>query len=273
MSEKELNGRVAIITGGARNIGRAIALDLADGGAHVTVVARADMKSIRSTVSEIEAKGRKALGLQVDVTSEADVQRMVDETLKKFGRIDILVNNAGIRPEAAVEDLTLQAWRDVMAVSLDGAFLCVKAALSALEKTKGTIVNIGGLTAYTGAVHRAHVVAAKAGLDGLTKALAVELAPRGITVQSRGARHDRHRARGRGTRASQGPRDAVQPPRTAGRCVRHGAVPGGTQGALSDRTDHPCFRRRSAVVETTITSEPTGPLPGSGGIGQSPLAC
>jgi len=181
MSNRELDGRVAIVTGGARNIGRAIALDLADGGAHVTVVARADMKSIRSTVSEIEAKGRKALGLQVDVTSETDVQRMVDDTLKKFGRIDILVNNAGIRPEAAVEDLTLQSWREVMAVSLDGAFLCVKAALSALEKTKGTIVNIGGLTAYTGAVHRAHVVAAKAGLDGLTKALAVELAPRGIT--------------------------------------------------------------------------------------------
>jgi 3-oxoacyl-[acyl-carrier protein] reductase len=181
MSDKELDGRVAIITGGARNIGRAIALDLADGGANVTVVARADMKSIRSTVSDIEARGRKALGLQVDVTSEADVQRMVDETLKKLGRIDILINNAGIRPEAPVEELTLKDWRDVMAVTLDGAFLCVRAALPALEKTKGTIVNIGGLTAYTGAVHRAHVVAAKAGLDGLTKALAVELAPKGIT--------------------------------------------------------------------------------------------
>jgi 3-oxoacyl-[acyl-carrier protein] reductase len=181
MSERELQGRVAIVTGGARNIGRAIALDLADGGANVTVVARSDMKGIRSTVSEIEARGCKALGLQIDVTSESDVKRMVDETLARFGRIDILVNNAGIRLEAAVEDLSLQAWRDVMAVSLDGAFLCVKAALAALAKTKGTIVNIGGLTAYTGAIHRAHVVAAKAGLDGLTKALAVELAPRGIT--------------------------------------------------------------------------------------------
>ncbi len=182
MSTKELDGRVAIVTGGARNIGRAIALDLADGGAHVTVVARSDMKGIRATVADIEAKHRKALGLQVDVTSETDVRRMVDETLARFGRIDILVNNAGIRPEAALEDITLQDWRDVMAVSLDGAFLCVKAALAALEKSKGTVVNIGGLTAYMGAVHRAHVVAAKAGLDGLTKALAVELAPRGITV-------------------------------------------------------------------------------------------
>ena len=181
MSERELEGRVAIVTGGARNIGRAIALDLAEGGANVTVVARSDMKGIRSTVSEIEGKGRKALGLQIDVTNEADVKRMVDETLARFHRIDILVNNAGIRFEAALQDLTLQAWREVMAVSLDGAFLCVKAALTALEKSKGTIVNIGGLTAYTGAIHRAHVVAAKAGLDGLTKALAVELAPRGIT--------------------------------------------------------------------------------------------
>jgi 3-oxoacyl-[acyl-carrier protein] reductase len=182
MSEKELDGRVALITGGARNIGRAIALDLADGGADVVVVARSDVKGLRSTAADIEAKGCKALALQVDVTNEADVQRMVDETLEKFGRLDILVNNAGIRPQAAVEDLSLQAWREVMAVSLDGAFLCIKAALPALEKTKGTIVNIGGLTAYTGAVHRAHVVAAKAGLDGLTKALAVELAPRRITV-------------------------------------------------------------------------------------------
>ena len=182
MSERELDGRVALVTGGARNIGRAIALDLADGGAHVTVVARSDLKGIRSTAHDIEARGRKALALQADVTNESDVRRMVDETVARFGRLDILINNAGIRPEAALEDLTLQAWRDVMAVSLDGAFLCVKAALAALEKSRGTIVNIGGSTAYMGAVHRAHVVAAKAGLDGFTKALAVELAPRGITA-------------------------------------------------------------------------------------------
>jgi 3-oxoacyl-[acyl-carrier protein] reductase len=182
MTERELDGRVALVTGGARNIGRAIALDLADGGAHVSVVSRADLKGIRSTAADIEAKGRKALALQADVTSEADVRRMVQETLARFGRLDILVNNAGIRPEAALEHLTLKAWREVMAVSLDGAFLCVQAALSALEKSKGTIVNIGGSTAYMGAVHRAHVVAAKAGLDGLTKALAVELAPKGITA-------------------------------------------------------------------------------------------
>jgi 3-oxoacyl-[acyl-carrier protein] reductase len=132
MSERELDGRVAIITGGARNIGRAIALDLAEGGADVVVVSRADMKNAKATAVEVEAKRRKALALQVDVTSESDVQRMVDETLKKFGRIDILINNASIRPEAPVEELTLKDWREVMAVALDGAFLCVKAALPAL---------------------------------------------------------------------------------------------------------------------------------------------
>src|SRR5262245_31605428 len=182
MSERELDGRVAIVTGGGRNIGRAIALDLADGGAHVVVVGRADMKGIRATAADIEANGSKSIALQADVTNETDVRRMVDETLARFGRLDILVNNAGIRPEAALENITLQAWRDVMAVSLDGAFLCVQAALAALEKSRGTIVNIGGSTAYMGAVHRAHVVAAKAGLDGFTKALAVELAPKGITA-------------------------------------------------------------------------------------------
>jgi len=182
MTSKELDGRVAIVTGGARNIGRAIALDLADGGAHVAVVGRSDVKGTRAVVAEIESKHRKALAVQADITNEADVLRMVQETLTRFGHIDILVNNAGIRPEAALEDITLKAWRDVMAVSLDGPFLCAKACLSALEKSKGTIINIGGSTAYMGASHRAHVVAAKAGLDGFTKALAVELAPRGITV-------------------------------------------------------------------------------------------
>jgi len=182
MTDRELDGRVAIVTGGARNIGRAIALDLAAGGANVVVVARSDVKGTRAVVAEIESKYGKALAVQADVTKEADVQRMVDEGLARFGRIDILINNAGIRPEAPLENISLEAWREVMAVSLDGPFLCVKAALPALEKSKGTVVNIGGSTAYIGASHRAHVVAAKAGLDGFTKALAVELAPRGITA-------------------------------------------------------------------------------------------
>jgi 3-oxoacyl-[acyl-carrier protein] reductase len=180
---QELEGSVAIVTGAARNIGRAIALDLADAGAAVTVLARSDFAGVKSVAAEIEARGGRALAIQADVTRLDDVRRMVDETLKKFGRIDILVNNAGVRPEGPFEDLSLESWRQVLAVILDGPFLCAQAALPALEKSgRGTIINIGGLTAYTGAAHRAHVITAKAGLDGFTKALAVELGPKGITV-------------------------------------------------------------------------------------------
>jgi 3-oxoacyl-[acyl-carrier protein] reductase len=178
----ELEGKVAIVTGAGKNIGRAIALDLADGGASVAIIVRADMKSAAAVVREIEAKGGKAIALAADMGKPGDIKRMVAETLARFGRIDILVNNAGIRPEAPVAEITLESWREVMSVSLEGPFLCTQAALPSLEKSKGTIINIGGLTAYVGAEHRAHVVAAKAGLDGLTKALAVEFAPKGITV-------------------------------------------------------------------------------------------
>jgi 3-oxoacyl-[acyl-carrier protein] reductase len=182
MSARELDGLAAIVTGAGRNIGRAIALDLADGGASVAVVVRSNIKTAESVVHEIEARGGKGLAVRADISAQADIQRMVEETLARFGRLDILVNNASIRPEAPVEEITLESWREVMHVSLEGPFLCVQAALPALKKSKGTIINIGGLTAYVGAVHRAHVIAAKAGLDGLTKALAVELAPKGITV-------------------------------------------------------------------------------------------
>ena len=179
---RELEGLTAIVTGAGRNIGRAIALDLADGGASVAVVVRSDVKGAEGVVREIESRGGKGFAVRADVSDATDIKRMVQEALAHFGRLDILVNNASIRPEAPIEDITLESWREVMHVSLEGPFLCVQAALPALSKSKGTVINIGGLTAYVGAEHRAHVVAAKAGLDGLTKALAVELAPKGITV-------------------------------------------------------------------------------------------
>jgi len=180
---QELEGSVAIVTGAARNIGRAIALDLADAGAAVTVLARSDFAGVKSVADEIVSRGGRALAIQGDITRPDDVRRMVDETLKKFGRLDILVNNAGVRPEGPFENMTLEAWNQVLAVILDGPFLCSQAALPALEKSgRGAIINIGGLTAYTGAPHRAHVITAKAGLGGFTKALAVELSPKGITV-------------------------------------------------------------------------------------------
>jgi 3-oxoacyl-[acyl-carrier protein] reductase len=138
---------------------------------------------VKAVTAEIESKGGRALAMQGDVTRPDDARRMVEETVKKFGRLDILVNNAGVRPEGPFEKLSLDSWHQVLAVILDGPFLCSQAALQALEKSgRGTIINIGGLTAYTGAQHRAHVITAKAGLGGFTKALAVELAPKKITV-------------------------------------------------------------------------------------------
>jgi 3-oxoacyl-[acyl-carrier protein] reductase len=182
MSMRELEGKVALVTGGARNIGRAIALDLADGGSAVAIVVRSDIAGANAVAREVEARGGQAIAIRADITEPAAVKRAVDATVQRFTRLDILVNNAGLRPEAPLEQLTLEAWRQVMAVTLEGPLLLVQAALAALERSKGTIVNIGGLTAYTGAAHRAHVVTAKAGLDGLTKALAVELAARDITA-------------------------------------------------------------------------------------------
>jgi 3-oxoacyl-[acyl-carrier protein] reductase len=183
MHMRELDGAVAIVTGAARNIGRAIALELADAGAAVAVVTLSDVAGAESVAAEIDAKAGRALAIQADITKPQDAKRIVDETVHRFGRLDVLVNNAGVRPESAFEEITLEDWHRVLAVILDGAFLCSQAAVPALSAGgRGAIINIGGLTAYTGAVRRAHVITAKAGLDGFTKALAVELAPRGITV-------------------------------------------------------------------------------------------
>jgi 3-oxoacyl-[acyl-carrier protein] reductase len=179
----ELAGRVAIVTGAGRNIGRAIALALAEAGASVVVNGRANREAVDGVVAEIEAKGGKALAAMADVADEAAVARMTAAAVERFGRIDILVNNAAGRPERKLEAMSLADWRDVLATVLDGAFLTVKAALPHLEQSgAGAIVNIGGVSGHVGTKHRAHVVTAKAGLVGLTKALAHDLAEHQITA-------------------------------------------------------------------------------------------
>jgi 3-oxoacyl-[acyl-carrier protein] reductase len=179
----ELAGRVALVTGGARNIGRAIARDLAAGGAAVMVTARSDLAGLQETVRLIAAEGGRAAALLADVTDEAAVAALVASTLQAFGRLDILVNNAAVRTEMPFATMTLADFRAVTSVALEGPFLCARACLVALSASgSGAVINIGGLTAYTGAKDRVHVVAAKAGLDGLTKALAHDLAAVGITV-------------------------------------------------------------------------------------------
>jgi 3-oxoacyl-[acyl-carrier protein] reductase len=182
---KELEGRVALVTGAGRNIGRAIALELADGGAAVVVNARSNLKEAEAVADEIERTGGKALAAIADVVDAAAVATMVAAATGRFGRIDILVNNAAVRAEQAFETMTLADWRAVTAVILDGAFNCTQACLPYLKQSgAGAIVNIGGLSAHTGAARRPHVVTAKAGLVGFTRALAHELAPDKIRVNT-----------------------------------------------------------------------------------------
>jgi 3-oxoacyl-[acyl-carrier protein] reductase len=179
----ELSGKVAIVTGAGRNIGRAIALALADGGASVVVNARSNRAEADAVAREIEASGGKALVHIGDVADAGHVQAMVETAVQRFGRLDILVNNAALRREKPFAEMSYAEWREIMNVTLDGAFHCVKACLPHLKKSgAGTIVNIGGLSAHTGAKDRAHVVTAKAGLVGFTRALAHDLASDGITV-------------------------------------------------------------------------------------------
>jgi 3-oxoacyl-[acyl-carrier protein] reductase len=178
----ELNGKVAIVTGAGRNIGRAIALALADAGASIAVVVRSNKNEADAVVKEIAGKGGKAAAFLADISDAAAVQAMADATLKQFGRIDILVNNAALRREKDIASMSYAEWREVMDVTLDGAFHCVKACLPALKKNGGSIVNIGGLSAHIGSAHRAHVTTAKLGLVGFTRGLAHDLAGDKITV-------------------------------------------------------------------------------------------
>ena len=180
---RELDGKVAVITGAGRNIGRAIALTLAEGGASILVNVRSNRAEADAVAREIEAAGGKAVVHIGDVADARAVQAMAEAATSAFGRIDILVNNAALRREKSFDEMSYADWREIMDVTLDGAFHTTKACLAALRRSgAGTIVNIGGLSAHSGAKHRAHVVTAKAGIVGFTRALAHDLGGDGITV-------------------------------------------------------------------------------------------
>lgn len=182
-SARELSGKTALVTGASKNIGRAIALALAEAGADVAIITRTDRKAGEAVAGLARKLGIDAACYVADITEEAAVRQAIAEIGQRFGRLDILVNNAAVRREVPFAKLSLTEWHDVLGVTLDGAFLCTREALPRLAASgAGAVVNIGGLSAYTGAADRAHVVTAKAGLDGLTRALAVELAPQSITV-------------------------------------------------------------------------------------------
>jgi 3-oxoacyl-[acyl-carrier protein] reductase len=179
----ELAGRVAIVTGASRNIGRAIAVALGEGGASVVAHAGRDAAAAGETVDLVRAAGGRAEAATGDLADPRVPALLVEKALAAFGRLDIVVANAAVRPEAAVEEITPEDWRRVMAVCLDSTFFLVQAALPALRKSdQAAIVAIGGLTGHSGAAHRPHVVTAKAGVAGLVKALAHDLAEDGITV-------------------------------------------------------------------------------------------
>lgn len=183
MDSTPLEGKVALVTGAGRNLGRAIALALSDAGAKVAVNVRVSRDEGQAVVDEIAARGGHALLVVADVAERAEVDAMIGSISKHFGRLDIVVNNAAIRHEVAFADLSYADWRATQAVCVDGAFHCTQAALPLLRGSgAGTVINISGLTAQTGAAKRAHVVTAKAALGGLTRALAHELAEFGITV-------------------------------------------------------------------------------------------
>ena len=178
-----MSDKVAIVTGGARNIGRAICHALAAAGATVVVNTRADTEGMDEVGNGIANAGGKALGLQAYVTREAEVTAMVQATRDAFGAVDILVHNAGLRRRRTFTELSLDEWHQVMAVNLDGAFLCARACIGPmLEAGGGRIIALGGVSGHVGAAERAHVVASKAGLVGLIKALAAEFGDRGITA-------------------------------------------------------------------------------------------
>ncbi len=179
----ELVGAVALVTGAARNIGRAIAVDLARAGARVAVNARGSADEAEATARAVREAGGEAIVHLADVTDPDAVERLIAAVVEAFGGLDILINNAAIRRETPLQQLEIAEWREVLGVILDGAYLCSRAALPHLRRSgKGGIVNIGGMSAHTGSTARAHVITAKTDLVGLTRALAHELAPDGITV-------------------------------------------------------------------------------------------
>jgi 3-oxoacyl-[acyl-carrier protein] reductase len=180
---RQLDGKVALITGAVRRIGRATALALADQGAAIVVNTRSSREEAETVAAEIEARGGQALVQIADVTDESAVGAMVAATALRFGRLDILVNNAADRKQTPLTEISLAEWRHITGIIVDGSFLCARACLPHMVASGGgTIISIGGASAHAGARNRAHVLTAKAALIGLTKAIAVEFADRGITA-------------------------------------------------------------------------------------------
>ena len=179
-----LEGRVAIVTGGAQGIGRAIVMALAEAGANIAIT-NIRCAKLDQTIQELKDMGRQALKFCVDVTDVEAVQEMVEQTIATWGKIDILVNNAGITKDNLVMRMKTEDWAAVLKTNLDGTFYCTRAVLSSMVRNRfGRIINFASVVAQAGNVGQANYIASKAGIIGLTKAVAQEVAKRNITVNA-----------------------------------------------------------------------------------------
>ena len=179
----KLDGKVALVTGSGRNIGRATVLKLAGEGADVVVNARSNQEEAEAVAEEARALGVKALPILADVASKEQVDSMVAKAMAEFGKIDILINNTAIRPHKPFLEVTLEDWESVRGVVLDGAFYCTSAVMPSMVKNEyGRIIFFTGDGAFQGPAERAHVSAAKMGLVGMCRSLATEFAPKNIRV-------------------------------------------------------------------------------------------
>jgi NAD(P)-dependent dehydrogenase (short-subunit alcohol dehydrogenase family) len=179
----KLDGKVALVTGSGRNIGRATVLKLAGEGADVVVNARSNKEEAESVAAEARELGVRALPVLADVSNKEQVDSMVNMAMSEFGKIDILINNAAIRPHKPFTELTLQDWEQVRGVVLDGAFYCTRAVINSMvDNNFGRILFFTGDGAFRGGAGRSHVSAAKMGLVGFARGLASEFAPHNIRV-------------------------------------------------------------------------------------------
>lgn len=177
--------KVALVTGSALNIGRAIALALADDGFRIMTTARQSEADARETARLVREAGVDAETHMADISDHAQAKGLVEATVARFGRLDVLVNNASIRRQTKFADMTPEEWREIMSTTIDGAFYCAHAAAAhIIAAGGGTIVNLGGISSHVGAIGRVHAITAKAGMVGLTRALAKELAGDNITVNT-----------------------------------------------------------------------------------------
>ncbi len=180
-----LDGAVAVVTGASRGLGRAIAEELGRGGAKVVVNYSRSKEPAEELVSQLSEDGSEAVAIQADVSDAEQAQRLIDESIEKFGRIDVLVNNAGINRDKTLKKLSIEDWDTVVQTDLNSAFYTVHAALpQMMEQESGSIINMSSFVGEAGNVGQANYAAAKAGLLGFTKTAAQELARYGITVNA-----------------------------------------------------------------------------------------